>query len=348
MSRPYDDDDLRMLLHDAVADVEPDDALPRLRERTRRAGAATGSAQKGARWGGWLVPVGGAVAATALTVAGVSLLTGPFGPRDDVATPPEPGVTSVEPPADPVTGVPAYFLGDTPQGPRLFREFLTVEVAGDPLASRDDVVGAVARSVGAALESAPADPDYVTGWPAGTALRDVAVDDVITLDLTNPEVDLTAPPGGTSPDEAGLALQQIVRSAQAGAEQRLPVRFLVDGTATTLLGQDVTRPVRAGEDLATLAPVWIIDPGTGAEVASPFTVTGLAAAYEATVEWELLSGDRRVAEGFATAEECCTMAPYSFEVSAPPGTYTLLVRQSDPSGGEGPGPAQDTKQITVR
>ena len=31
------------------------------------------------------------------------------------------------------------------------------------------------------------------------------------------------------------------------------------------------------------------------------------------------------------------MAPYSFDVSAPPGTYTLLVRQSDPSGGEGPG-----------
>ena len=98
-----------------------------------------------------------------------------------------------------------------------------------------------------------------------------------------------------------------------------------------------------------LAQVQIASPADGAAVdASPFTVTGRAAAFEANVQWELMQGDTVVKRGFTTAEECCTLAPYSFEVTAPPGTYTLVVHDEDPSGGEGLAPWQDTKEITVR
>jgi hypothetical protein len=54
-----------------------------------------------------------------------------------------------------------------------------------------------------------------------------------------------------------------------------------------------------------------------------------------------------VRNGFTTAQECCTLSPYSFDVTAPPGDYTLVVHDTDESGGEGIGISQDTKDITV-
>ncbi|HET9861299.1 MAG TPA: Gmad2 immunoglobulin-like domain-containing protein, partial [Nocardioidaceae bacterium] len=93
---------------------------------------------------------------------------------------------------------------------------------------------------------------------------------------------------------------------------------------------------------------WIIDPAEGAEVTVPFEVSGLANAFEANVQWELMQGDTVVKEGFTMAEEAFTMAPYSFRVKdVPPGDYTLVVHDSDPSGGEGFAPWVDTKNITV-
>ena len=63
--------------------------------------------------------------------------------------------------------------------------------------------------------------------------------------------------------------------------------------------------------------------------------------------WELKRGDAVVRNGFTTAQECCTLAPYSFTVTAPPGDYTLVVHDTDESDGEGVGTSQDTKDITV-
>ncbi len=63
--------------------------------------------------------------------------------------------------------------------------------------------------------------------------------------------------------------------------------------------------------------------------------------------WELKRGAPTVRNGFTTAEECCTLAPYSFNVTAPPGDYTLVVHDTDESDGEGIGTSQDTKDITV-
>ena len=40
--------------------------------------------------------------------------------------------------------------------------------------------------------------------------------------------------------------------------------------------------------------------------------TGIGAFFEANVVWELRQGDQVVESGFTTAEQCCTMAPYSF------------------------------------
>ena len=129
------------------------------------------------------------------------------------------------------------------------------------------------------------------------------------------------------------------------------MQILLNGDRTDqLLGVPVSEPLARGDELSTLALVWIIDPREGSTIDGAVTVSGIGAFHEATVLWELRDGDTVVKEGHAMSEEAFTMAPYTFEVPAvDPGTYKLVVAQSDPSGGaEGAGPMQDTKTITVR
>lgn len=94
----------------------------------------------------------------------------------------------------------------------------------------------------------------------------------------------------------------------------------------------------------------MITPQDGDIVHRTFTVEGRGAFFEANVNWQLLGTDAGnvVKEGFATAQECCTLSTYSFTVTAPPGDYVLRVYDADVSGGEGAGEQQDTKRITVR
>lgn len=93
--------------------------------------------------------------------------------------------------------------------------------------------------------------------------------------------------------------------------------------------------------------ITITAPGPGEAVAAPFEVRGEAEVYEATVSWELRDGEGVVAEGFTTAEEAYTMAPYSFTVEGvEPGDYTLVVFEADASGGEG-STARTEQPVTV-
>jgi hypothetical protein len=170
---------------------------------------------------------------------------------------------------------------------------------------------------------------------------------VLSVDLSGPVLDR---PAGMTTADAGLALQQLVRTAQGAARTSLPVRFLLDGRPTPrLLGVPTGRPVPAAAADDTLTAVSITSPVDGASTGSPFTVRGTASAFEANVQWELLGDSGTVVRsGFATARECCTTSPYTFRVAAPPGTYTLVVHDEDVSDGEGNPPTQDTKRVTVR
>jgi len=151
-----------------------------------------------------------------------------------------------------------------------------------------------------------------------------------------------------------MAVQQLVYTAQAALQSSAPVQFRLDGDRTDqLLGVPVAEPVTRADQAATLAQVWIISPAEGAEVKSGFEVAGVGSFFEANVAWELREGDEngRVvasnADAPVTAQECCTMAPYSFTVDASPGEYTLVVHDEDMSDGEGFTPFQDTKALTV-
>lgn len=346
---PSDDERIRELFDDAVADVEPRDALDAIHSRTKV------KAMNIRR--NWLLGAGAAAVATAATIAAVAVMGGSpgttgaqdqgFAGSESPTASSKPSASSEEPttssdPAGKVMTVPVYYVGETSRGPRLYREFHVVK-------SHDDKPQAALVE---AMTGSPDDPDYRTDWPGGALVYfgfdGIGDDGLISISLTTEEVDLHDRPSGMTEQEASLAIEQLIYTAQAATQTRAPVQFMLNGGRTdTVLGVPTSEPLAQGQDFDVLAMVWIIEPTEGAKVQSPFKVSGLANAFEANVQWELMQGDAVVDSGFTTARECCTLAPYSFKVNAPPGDYTLVVHDSDPSGGEGFAPWQDTKNITV-
>lgn len=332
MDRNDEHDDLSRALHDAVADVRPEGTLAQIRTRTDKVVPMSRR---------WILPTLAAAAAMAVVVGGAFWLT-----KGDDAKPgpaaegtatgsPSPSATATSPRA-----VPVYFVGDTPHGKKLYREFQTQQVCGT-----DDCL--LKAATVSAISGSPTDPDYTAPWPSDTGLHGLSYDgDVLTIDLAG---DLHDRPAGMSQADAELAVEQLIYSAQAGLGQgRPPVQLLLAGQHTdTILGVPSSEPLAAANPDDVQAMVQVDSPADGGDVSSPFTVTGRAATFEANVVWELRDGSTVVKKGFTTAQECCTLAPYSFQVSAPPGSYTLTVHDTDESG-QGLPVDQDTKEITVR
>lgn len=337
------DDDLHRALHDAVSDVHPHDALDQIRTRTQKVDPMNSSANRR-----WFLPTIAVAAVMAAVIAGAFWMTRDDDPSGGPAATPSPTASASTPSspsesAEPdlvARAVPVYFVGDGARGPKLFREFQQQQVC-----ESDDCL--LEASTESALTGDPSDPDYRTPWPSGTGLNAVSYNgDVLTIDLSG---DLHDRPAGMDAATAELAVQQLLFSAQAGlGKGRVPVQLLLDGGhSDTVLGVPSSEPLAAANPDDVQALVQVDSPANGATVSSPFTVSGRAAAFEANVVWELTENGKVVDQGFATAAECCTLAPYSFEVTAPPGSYTLTVHDEDMSG-EGRPVNEDTKEITVQ
>jgi len=147
--------------------------------------------------------------------------------------------------------------------------------------------------------------------------------------------------GDAAPDaeQARLAVAALVWTAQ-GAVGRgdLPVTLSSPGGGQ-ILGQldSGTRFTRSGASPDTLCDIWIDDPSPGVTVpaAKAVTVRGQAVAFEATIEWELLSGRATVRDGFVTAS-IGAPARGTFAVALgelAPGTYTFRAFTSSPEDG---------------
>lgn len=238
------------------------------------------------------------------------------------------------------TTVPVYVVGETPQGQRLFREFRSVEAA-DPLVAAGELL-----TGGSTL-----DPDYDSLLPTGSFadVRQGADGFEVVLD----DQSWTQRPEGMTADQAALAVQQVVYTLQGVAQERLPLRAFVEdgGEATTFLGVPTARGVAAAPELRTLGLVNVTMPEEATVVGDTFTATGVASSFEGNVPWEVRSGGQVVRDGFATADGYLDrLYPWSVEVDVSrldPGTYTFVAMTSDPSGGEGFGPTEDSKTIRV-
>ena len=238
------------------------------------------------------------------------------------------------------TTVPVYYVGDTPQGPRLFREFQ--RVSGDPLLEAAGLVDG----------GAPRDPDYRTEWP-GVGIESVQATDGVLL-VTIPGDGFTDRPDGMSKRSAKLAIQQLVYTLQGVQQERVPVQVQRTGTDPVLFGISTESPFTNAPAVDVSALVNVTSPEQGESVdGDTLEASGVASSFEATVPWEISRGDEVVLDGFATAEGWMDkLYPWeaSIDVSGLElGDYTFVARTDDPSGGaEGAGPHEDTKDFTLR
>ena len=235
--------------------------------------------------------------------------------------------------------VPAYYVGTTPVGDRLYREF-----------TRTTGVDLLVAAAAAVTQGDPVDPDYRTLWPGGRFVSVTRTAGSIVVEVPD-ESWLRA--GDLSRAEARLAVQQLVHTLQGTAGKRLPLQVQHDGSpAATLLGVEVGAGLTAEPQLDVLAFVNVTEPAEGTAVGTSFTAEGRASSFEGTVVWELRDEDGTVVlNGFAQADGWVDkLYPWETEVSTTglsPGTYMFVARTDDPSDGEGAGPTEDTKRVTV-
>jgi hypothetical protein len=243
-------------------------------------------------------------------------------------------------PGDGRTTVPVYWVGDTPQGPRLYREFRQVEAPG----------GAEA-ALSLATSGQALDPDYRTLLPAGT-FTNIGHDEQIAVPL--PDDSWTRLPDGMSESEALLAIQQIVYTVQGALQTRSPVVFTdSDGNQTQIFGVASEDGFPAADPIRTLALVSVTAPETDATVSGSFTASGVSSSFEATTPWEIRDGSGKVVKkGSATAEGWMDkLYPWQTDVDVSDlaaGEYTFVAMTDDPSDGEGGGPTVDSKTILVQ
>ena len=241
------------------------------------------------------------------------------------------------PDAPATTTVPVYFVGDTPQGPRLYREFRQVE-SDNPAAE-----ALALMTAGGAL-----DPDYRSLYPEGQFADVEITDSAITVVL--PDESWSLPVEGQSDEEARLAAQQLAYTLQGVAQARTPITVTLDGQPADLFG--LGGELSNEPELDVRALVNVTAPAEGAEVGDTFTAEGVSSSFEATTPWEVRDADGTVVkEGFATAEGWMDkLYPWTTEVDVsdlPAGQYTFVARTDDPSDGEGAGPTEDSKTIIV-
>ena len=152
-------DDLTTLLREAVEDVEPTDRRAELRELV-----AVSSRSRHRRYA-----ITGGLLAAAVVVTGVAVAVQQ---SDEPETQPADSKHAVDRSREHRPAYALYYVGETPQGPRLFREF------------RDgpgpETTPAAAISL---LLSPPDDPDYESYWSAGQLLGATIVNGVIEVDV---------------------------------------------------------------------------------------------------------------------------------------------------------------------
>ena len=217
---------IRDLLHEVADDIEPGDRLDAIRAATAPAGRRT-------RRGWWAAGGAGLVAASVVTAFALSTGGAPQTTDPGPAGPPSTAGSTAPDGEGTSRRVHVYFVGDTAAGPRLFRE----------LRPDLDADSGVVLGIDAALRGDALDPDYRSPWPEGVVLRQWSDGpDGITVSLEGAPVER---PADMSEEDARLALEQLVRTAQAVCGRgKVPVDVQIEQQVTdTVLGVPTTAPL---------------------------------------------------------------------------------------------------------
>jgi hypothetical protein len=322
-------DDLSTLLREAVETVEPGDRRVELRERV-----AVATRRRHRRAG-----VIGLAAAAVLVGGGIVAAHQTGDSEPDPIGPPR----AIDRSHDVRPAYAVYYLGSTPQGDRLFREFR--DGPGPQMTPAAAVM---------MIQDLPNDPDYRSLWHENAFSDAQVVDGVIDVEVPDPG-GLNDRLSNISPVEAELSVQQVIYTVQAAVQEELPVQFTHDGSPIAeVAGVPTSEPLVRGPELDVLALASISDPSDRRVVEGSFSANGVASSFEGNVPWTLLAADGGVvrsgsAHTYGYVDRLYPWATGRIDVSdLAPGDYTFVVATDDPSDGEGPGPTKDTRTIIIK
>jgi hypothetical protein len=318
---------LRAALESRAAQVEiAPDALSRIRARTARRAWWH-------RFAGGAMPLAfttGAATAVAVTVTAVVFTAGSCAPPSPTTPSTPAGASSSAPTGGPTTtttptqgtggtsaNVPVYFTGNLNGAPKLYREYHQLKVGDGSAASQTKA------AIAEMLDGRNAyDPDYITAWPASTAVRGVRINgDTVTVDLAGAAVNAYDPPSEKA------ALQQLIYTATAASKTSKMV-LLLDGRPVAKLwnllptGGELAR----GPMVDYFAPVWIIDPQTDATVSGTVTVFAAGIVPEAQMRVRIRNASNQIVydHGLLLSIGAPSQGTGTLKVAGlAPGTYTV-------------------------
>jgi hypothetical protein len=350
-----DDDQFDELMRRALADeagrIEPADRLHEIQSRVS-------SQRKVSPRRPWLISAGAAAIGTAAAIGAFTMLgddaknTG----EPDVAGPPAstsisttkptsavtpaPSQATMPPPSDLSTAaktrptpevsvkrkaVPVYWVGKTPSdttgaGVRLYRTY--VPVSGRPALEAVRVLSAGKSD----------DADYYSLWLDAVPASVTQADGVVTVDFKRLPSEKKMSSG-----MADFAIQQLVYTVQGVyGDTSQQVRVTQEGRSAGMLfgAVDASQPFSRAQAADVQAKVWITSPAEGEMVAPAFTVNGIAATFEAAVNWRATNTKTgQVVQGRATTEQGQGFSPFAFTVKAGSGRWQLEAYLISPADG---------------
>lgn len=295
---------------------------------------------------------GGSTTTPPTTTSPTSPVTPPTtGPTTGSTTSPTTGPTTppttATSPTTPtyLTSMPIYFIGETRQAFRLYREFRTIRKIDGPISS----------AVSAMTRLQPLDPDYANPWRPASRVWVSQRGATLAVDMSADAFSNT----NVGSELAGLAIQQLVHTATAAAHttgtDATRVIITVDGKPADVWGiVHVGTPMERAPMVDVQAQAWITSPQHGDTVrAGTVSFTGYGTSFEAMFHWEISTASgTKVTHGEAMGGSMGEFGTLKWSAKLAPGSYIVRLATDDPSGDgehhEGHGPAVDTKAFTVR
>lgn len=253
----------------------------------------------------------------------------------DAATEPaDGGSADPQAAAGEVDGVPVYYVVESPDGPRLVREYRTVPDRGDLVTS----------ALMAMMSLLPNDPDYSTPWVAPESVTVERQGDLLRVDV--PAVAFSQ---GIGSELSARAIDQLVYTATAAAavegDPVEQVEIVKDGQQGEVWGHlTVGEALTRSPQIDVLNHTWILSPTEGESVpAGEVTIRGYGASFEGNFVVHVDGPGVDVME--PTTGTGIGFGEWEYSLELEPGEYTVHVENS--SGQDDFQPHTDSKTFTV-
>lgn len=257
--------------------------------------------------------------------------TGPASSTSRIHSVAAPASSPADSPATGNRAVAVYYLADTgATGPRLYREFH----------ARETTPGVIRDAVDAMLHKSPHDRDYRSLWPRSTQVLGVRTSGgQATVDLSR-----EALLGSAGSAYEFASVQQLVWTVTAADPTVNYVRVLIEGKSSgTVGGRDIRdfwgagglayQPLRRQPQVDMLAPVWVLQPVSGARVGPNVTISGTESVFEGVVHWEVRSAGALVRRGSVTGVGAPARGRWSTTVRLAAGSYVVRAFAASPKDG---------------